>query len=84
MPPPDKPKAKFSSALASVHTAATFTAIGSDLFANVDGELSLNTAPVVTDRLWNPCIATWYTGKDNPKVALLRLNAENVAAVALD
>ena len=29
------------------------------------------------DRLWNPFVAAWYNGKDDPKLALLRMNAEH-------
>ena len=28
------------------------------------------------DRLWNPYVAAWYEGKDDPKVALIRFDAE--------
>jgi general stress protein 26 len=31
----------------------------------------------VIERLWNPFIAAWYEGKDDPKLALLRLDAED-------
>ena len=58
------------------HAVATLTAKGYDLFATVHGKLSLDTDPAVIDRLWNPYIAAWYTGKDDPKLALLRLDAE--------
>lgn len=55
---------------------ATFTAKGYDLFATVHGKLSLDTDPAVIDRLWNPYFAAWYTGKDDPMLALQRLDAE--------
>ncbi len=29
----------------------------------------------VIDRLWNPFVAAWYTGKDEPKLRLLRFDA---------
>lgn len=58
------------------HAVATFTAKGYDLFATVHGKLSLDMDRAVIDRLWNPYIADWYTGKDDPKLALLRLDAE--------
>ena len=123
MPSPDKPKARFWSALASDRTTmvgldgdeggharpmtgqfedehspiwffaaidgdlvthlaehdpavATFTAKGYDPAANVHGKLSLDTDPAVTDRLWNSYIAAWYAGKDDPILALLRLDYE--------
>ena len=28
------------------------------------------------ERLWNPFVAAWYDGKDDPKLALLRFDAE--------
>ena len=30
--------------------------------------------PAVIERLWNPFIAAWYTGKDDPKLRLLRFD----------
>ena len=29
------------------------------------------------DRLWNPIVAEWYDGKDDPKMALLRLELDD-------
>lgn len=62
---------------------ATFTSKGHDLFATVHGSLALNTDRAVIDRLWNPFVAAWYSGKDDPKLALLRLDAEE-AEIWLD
>ena len=28
------------------------------------------------DRLWNPFIAAWYSGKDDPKLRLMRFDPE--------
>lgn len=57
---------------------ATFTSKGHDLFATIHGKLSENTDRAVIDRLWNPYIAAWYKdGKDDPKLALLRLDTES-------
>ncbi len=57
---------------------ATFAAKDHDLFAAVHGTLSIDTDRAVRDRLWNPFIAAWYEGgKDDPKLALLRLDAEH-------
>lgn len=57
---------------------ATFVDKGHDLFATVQGDLSLDTDRAVVDRLWNPHIAAWYEGgKDDPKLALLRLDPES-------
>lgn len=56
---------------------AAFTAKDHDLFASVRGNLQRDDDRAVIDRLWNPFIAAWYEGgKDDPKLALLRLDAE--------
>jgi general stress protein 26 len=64
--------------LAQGHRAtAAFTAKDHDLFASVRGNLQRDDDRAVIDRLWNPFIAAWYEGgKDDPKLALLRLDAE--------
>jgi general stress protein 26 len=56
---------------------ATFVAKGHDLFATVQGTLRVDTNRAVVDRLWNKFVAAWYEGgKDDPKLALLRLDAD--------
>jgi len=56
---------------------ATFTSKGHDLFASVRGDLSVENDRTVIDRLWNSYVAAWYEhGKDDPNLALLRLDAE--------
>lgn len=55
---------------------ATFASKGHDLFATVHGSLSVDTDRAVVDRLWNRFVAAWYEGKDDPKLALLRLDTE--------
>jgi general stress protein 26 len=56
---------------------ATFAAKGHDLFATVHGKVSLDNDRAVIDRLWNRFIGAWYPGgKDDPNLALLRLDAE--------
>jgi general stress protein 26 len=63
---------------------ATFASKGHDLFATVHGKLSLDNDRATIDRLWNPFIAAWFEGgKDDPKLALLRLDAER-AEIWLD
>jgi general stress protein 26 len=63
---------------------ATFTAKDHDLFATLHGTLSVDTDRAVIDRLWNRFVAAWYEhGKDDPKLALLRLDAER-AEIWLD
>jgi general stress protein 26 len=62
----------------------TFASKGHDLFATVHGRLSLDNDRDVIDRLWNRYVAAWYErGKDDPKLALLRLDAER-AEIWLD
>ncbi|HEY6927664.1 MAG TPA: pyridoxamine 5'-phosphate oxidase family protein [Steroidobacteraceae bacterium] len=57
---------------------ATFAAKDHDLFATIHGRLSVDTDRAVVDRLWNRYVAAWFPGgKDDPKIALLRLDAEN-------
>ena len=56
---------------------AAFVAKGHDLFATLHGRLSVDGDRAVIDRLWNPFVAAWFEqGKDDPKLALLRLDAE--------
>jgi len=47
---------------------------GHDLFATVNGSLSLHNDAATIERLWNPFIAAWFDGKDDPKLALLRFD----------
>ena len=56
---------------------AAFSSKGHELFASVKGNLSVDTDRAVVERLWNPFVAAWYEGKDDPKLALLRLDAEH-------
>lgn len=56
---------------------AAFSSKDHELFASIRGNLVLDTDRAVVDRLWNPFVAAWYEGKDDPKLALLRLDAEN-------
>ncbi|HYJ97312.1 MAG TPA: pyridoxamine 5'-phosphate oxidase family protein [Burkholderiaceae bacterium] len=51
-----------------------FVAKDHALFATIHGRLSPSIDPSVIDRLWNPFIAAWYEGKDDPKLALLRFD----------
>lgn len=63
---------------------ATFTSKGHDLFATVHGRLGLERDRAMVDKLWNPFAAAWYEeGKDDPKLALLRLDPER-AEIWLD
>lgn len=60
---------------AGLEAILTFAAKGHDLFAAVDGTLSMDNDRDVIDRLWNPFIAAWYEdGKDDPRLRLMRLD----------
>jgi general stress protein 26 len=55
-----------------------FASKGHDLFAAVHGTLVLDDDRATIDRLWNPFIAAWFEGgKDDPKLQLIRLDAES-------
>ncbi len=57
---------------------ATFTAKGHDLFASLQGMLTLRNDRATIDRLWNRFVAAWYEGgKDDPNLALLRFDASH-------
>ena len=55
---------------------AAFSAKNHELFASLKGNLRVDNDRAVIERLWNPFIAAWFEGKDDPKLTLLRLNAE--------
>lgn len=52
------------------------TAKDHDLFATAGGRLTMDNDPAVIERLWNPFVAAWYTGKDDPKLRLLRYDPD--------
>jgi general stress protein 26 len=61
----------------SSRAIASFVARGHDLFASVHGNLELEVDRAVLDRLWNKFVAAWFEGgKDDPKLALLRLDPD--------
>ena len=63
---------------------ATFSAKGHDLHAAIHGTLVRDVDRTTIDRLWNPYVAAWYQGgKEDPKLVLLRLDAER-AQIWLD
>ncbi len=65
----------FVSQLTRLPVAAevTLTGKGHDVFASVEGQLSLSDDRAMIDKLWNPFVAAWYEeGKDDPRLALLR------------
>ena len=56
---------------------AAFTSKGHDIFAAIHGTLALDNDPATIDRLWNPHAEAWFEGgRNDPKLALLRLDTE--------
>jgi general stress protein 26 len=55
---------------------AHFVSKGHDVWAAVHGNLSTTQDRATIERLWNPFVAAWYDGKDDPKIALISLDAE--------
>lgn len=54
---------------------ATFASKGHDIFATIHGQLSIDTDPVMVERLWSPFVAAWFEGgKEDPDLVLLRLD----------
>jgi general stress protein 26 len=66
-------------ALGAGHTAiAHFASKGHDLFASLHGELAPHNDPAIIEKLWSPFVAAWFEGgKSDPKLLLLRLDAEH-------
>jgi general stress protein 26 len=62
----------------SNRAVATFADKGHHLFASFRGTLSLDNDRSAIERLWNPFVAAWFEGgKDDPDLALLRLEPES-------
>ena len=55
----------------------SYSAKGHDLFASLRGTLEIVNDRSTIERLWNPTVAEWYEGKDDPKLALVRFDVEN-------
>ncbi|MEP7044204.1 MAG: pyridoxamine 5'-phosphate oxidase family protein [Dokdonella sp.] len=67
-------------ALLGQHDRATaaFSSKGHDVFASIQGTLRVDNDRATIDRLWNRWVAAWFEGgKDDPKLTLLRLDAES-------
>ena len=57
---------------------AHFVSKGHDVWATVHGTLAQSNDRAMVDKLWNRFVAAWYEGgKDDPKLALIELNAES-------
>ena len=55
-----------------------FVSKGHDVWATVSGMIQLDMNRAVIDKLWNPYVAAWYEGgKDDPKLALLRMDPQH-------
>lgn len=67
----------------TIEATATFSAKGHDLFATLIGTLVADNNRATIDRLWNPFIAAWFDGKDDPKLRLLRMDVPGLVLVAL-
>lgn len=62
----------------------TFASKGHNVWATAAGRLSVDMDRAAIDRLWNPFVAAWYEqGKDDPKLRLLRFDADD-AEIWLD
>ena len=55
----------------------SYSAKGHDLFASLRGTLTIDNDRATINRLWNPIVAEWYEGKDDPKMALVRFDVED-------
>lgn len=56
---------------------AVFVSKGHDLFARIEGKLVEDTRREMIDKLWNPFVAAWYEGKDDPDIALMRMDLDS-------
>ncbi len=56
---------------------AHFVSKGHDVWATVHGNLSTTQDRAVIDKYWNRFVAAWYESKDDPKIALIRLDPED-------
>ena len=65
------------SAIGGPRAMAHFASKGHDVWATVHGTLSTTRDRATIDRLWNPFVAAWYEGKDDPKIGLIRLDTES-------
>lgn len=56
---------------------AQFVSKDHEVFATIHGKVSRDDDRAVIDRLWNSFTAAWFEGgKDDPKLALIRLDPE--------
>ncbi len=55
---------------------AAYSAKGHDLFATIHGTVERDMDRGMIEKLWNPFVAAWFEGKDDPKLALLRFETQ--------
>lgn len=72
-----KPNAVVDHLAQNRRAIVAFSSKGHDLFASIQGQLSISHDRAVVDRLWNPFISAWFEGKDDPKLVLLRFDPEH-------
>ena len=57
---------------------AAYASKGHELFATLEGSLTLDDDRHTIDRLWNTFVAAWYEGgRTDPKLALLRFDPDD-------
>lgn len=61
----------------STRGIGAYSAKDHGLFASLRGTLQIVNDRATIDRLWNPIVAQWYEGKDDPKLALVRFDVED-------
>ena len=54
--------------------SGTLTAKNHEVFAAFSGTVVIDYDRDVIERLWNPFVAAWFEGKDDPKLRLLRMD----------
>jgi len=62
---------------AGARASIAFASREHELFATVQGHLAPDLDRAAIDHFWNPFVAAWFEGKDDPRMALLRFGAEH-------
>ena len=62
---------------ASNRAISSYASKGHDVFASMRGTLTIDNDKATIDRLWNPFVAEWYEGKDDPKLTLIRFDVDD-------
>lgn len=58
-------------------STGTLTAKDHDVFASFSGSIVIDNDQAVIERLWNPFVAAWFEGKDDPKLRLVRMDLDS-------